>query len=225
MTATAVETVLRLSIDVESDCRKTPDCEPFVLSEYSDTFYSNPGHPLSIAPLPATGDLYEYRTCSKVVRENARVSARRGFRYERIDRADWEDDLHAIRSSARERQGRTMPQAYLERQAYSHDVPSGCPRHSATVHGVIGLDGHLVAYCQLMQCGEVVRFNTILGHADSLADRVVWLLVLEAIKWHIGECGARFALYYTHDSGHGPGLRYFKERFGFSAAEVEWVIV
>lgn len=225
MTATAVDTVRRVTVDVESDCRKTAGCEAFARSEYVDTFYSHPRYPLSVAPLPATGHEYEYRTCSKVVRENAHYSLRRGYAYERIDRTDWADDLHAIRSSAPERQGRRMPKAYMERQEYTPDVPSGCVRHGYTVHGVIGPDDHLAAYCQLMQCGEIVRVNTILGHADLLADRVVWLLVLEAVKWHIDECGARFALYYTHDSGHGPGLRYFKERFGFRASQVEWVIV
>jgi hypothetical protein len=87
---------------------------------------------------------------------------------------------------------------------------------------VTGADGRLVAYAQLIQCGEVARFNTILGHWDHLQDQVVWLLVMEAIKWHIDESRAAFALYYTHHSGHGPGLRYFKERFRFAPARVEW---
>ena len=34
---------------------------------------------------------------------------------------------------------------------------------------------------------------------------------------------ARFGLYYTHESGHGGGLRYFKERFGMRPARVSWL--
>jgi hypothetical protein len=161
---------------------------------------------------------------SRVVRENANRARRLGYGHRLIDRSEWEDDLYAIRSSKRVRQGRPMPRTYLEREAYSSDALLGdeCRRHLVAIHGVVSADERLVAYCQLIQCGEVVRFNTILGHWDYLPDRVVWLLVLEALRWHIAECSAAFALYFTHDSGDGDGLRYFKERFGFRPARVEW---
>jgi hypothetical protein len=45
---------------------------------------------------------------------------------------------------------------------------------------------------------------------------------MELVKWHIDRCAAGYALYYTHASGHGPGLRYFKERLGFRPALVTW---
>ena len=111
--------------------------------------------------------------------------------------------------------------SYLERQSYGSDAwpDPHCKHHLSTVHGVLDEDGTLAGYCQVVQCGEIVRVNTILGHADQLADRVMWLLTLEMFKWHIDECDARFGLYYTHDSGDGPGLRYWKERFGMRADE------
>jgi hypothetical protein len=95
-------------------------------------------------------------------------------------------------------------------------------RHLITVHGVVGPDGHLAGYCQMVQCGEVARVNSILGHWDHLPDRIMWLLMLEVVKWHIENAQARYALYYTHLSGHGPGLRYWKERLGFRPAQVTW---
>lgn len=191
--------------------------------EYRESFYTAPKHPLSVAVLPADGHAYEYG-CSTVSRQNARYAANHGYRYERIDRADWEDDLYEIRSSAPERQGRAMPAAYMERQAYVSDAwpDPHCRRHLITVHGVIGSDDHLVGYMQVVQCGEVVRVNTILGHAAKMQDRIMWLLMMEAAKWHIDECAAKFFLYYTHASGHGHGLKYFKERLGFRPAWVTW---
>ena len=75
----------------------------------------------------------------------------------------------------------------------------------------------------MVQCGEVTRVNTILGHWDYLDDQVVWLLVMAGFRWHIDECGSRYGLYYTHASGHGPGLRYFKERFGMRPTRARWV--
>lgn len=215
--------VLPLTVHLEQADTPLPDCTTLPEREYVGTYYASTPHPLSVAVLPADGHAYEYG-CSTVARQNARYAAKHGYRYERIDRADWEDDLHALRSSAPFRQGREMPAAYMERQTYSHDIPSGCVRHGSTVHGVIGPDDHLAGYMQIVQCGEVARVNTILGHADQLADRIMWLLMVEAVKWHIDECHARFFLYYTHASGHGPGLRYFKERLGFRPHRVEWAL-
>ena len=214
MTALALEPVT-LAIRLEPDDSGFPICRTLPFDEYRGTFYATTPHPLSVARLDP------WRV-SRVVNENANRSERLGYGHRLIDRAEWEDDLHAIRSSKRVRQGRPMPRAYLERETYSPDIPSPCRRHGFTVHGVVDAHGRLVAYCQIAQCGEVARFNTILGHWDYLSDRVVWLLVREAIEWHRREAGASFALYLTHDSGHGEGLRYFKERFGFRPARVDW---
>jgi len=212
-----------LVIHLEQGDTALASCHDLPFREYGEGFYAAPSGALSIASLPDSGRAYEMGT-SRVARQNARVAARAGYRYERIDRAEWEDDLHAVRASSGFRQGRPMPRAYLERQAYGSDAwpEPHCKRHLVTVHGIIGADGHLAAYAQVVQCGEIVRFNTILGHWDRLADRVVWLLFMELIRWHIDECAAGYALYYTHDSGHGGGLRYFKERLGFRPARVTW---
>lgn len=205
-----------LAIRLEPGDTPAPDCTAIPHREYRGTFYSETAHPLSVARLDP------WRV-SRVVRENANRATRLGYEHRIIDRADWEDDLFALRSSKRIRQGRPMPRAYLERESYSSDLPlADCPRHRAVVHGIVSSQGRLVAYCQIVQCGEVARFNTILGHWDYLDDRVVWLLVREAIEWHRFNDEARFALYLTHESGHGDGLRYFKERFGFRPVHVEW---
>lgn len=213
---------LPLSIHLEQGDTRADLCHTLPNTEYRGTYYESTPHALSVAVLPGDGHAYEYG-CSVVARQNARYAANHGFRYQRVDRADWEDDLHAIRSSAPVRQGRAMPQAYMDRQTYGHDVPSDCLRHGSTVHGVIGPDDHLAGYVQVVQCGEVVRVNTILGHADLLEQRIMWLLMMETAKHHIDVCGARFFLYYTHLSGHGPGLRYFKERLGFRPHKIEWL--
>jgi hypothetical protein len=213
-----------VTVDLRQGDTELVACQTLPESEYRGTFYTKPKHPLSVVRFPSSSEEYEYRTCSRVVRENANWARRLGYRYERIDRADYEDDLYELRSSAAERQGRAMPPAYLERQSYGSDAwPNPhCIRHLVTVHGVLDEDGTLAGYCQMVQCGDIARVNTILGHADRLHDRVMWLLTLEMFKWHL-ECGAKFGLYYTHGSGHGPGLRYWKERFGLRPSRVEWV--
>lgn len=220
----SIYSVRDVSIRLEPGDTDLPGCRTLPEKEYGDTFYTKSARPLSIASLPATGHEYEMTDCSTCARQNARAAIRRGYEYLRIDRSEWEDDLHEIRSSARSRQGRAMPQAYMQRHSYSSDAwpEPHCKRHLVTVHGVVGANGRLAAYAQIVQCGEVIRFNTILGHWDFLKDQVVWLLVMELTKWHVDECGAAYSLYFTHDSGHGDGLRYFKERFGFRPAHVHW---
>lgn len=221
MSATATKTVRHVAINLEASC--SPACEQMARADYDGTYYTHPPYPLSILELPGSGGEYEFAV-SRVARYNARLATKRGYHHRLIDRADWTDDIHALRSSASFRQGRNMPDSYMHRQEYTPDVPAGaqCSRHLSVFHGVTSPDGHLVAYAHMVQCGEVVRFNTILGHWDHLDAQVVWLLVMETLKWHIDEHQVGFALYFTHDSGHGPGLRYFKERFGFRAANVEW---
>lgn len=214
----AADELAHVSVDLEQGHSDLPECTALPESEYRHSFYANPKGPLSIARL---SDDYS-ASCSQVARTNAHWAQRLGYRHEIVDRADYEDDLYELRASAPARQGRAMPPAYLERQRYGHDEPPRCPSHGYTVHGVLNEDGKLVAYCQIARCGEIARVNTILGHADYLHDRIVWLLFMELLPWH-QQRGARYALYYTHGSGHDGGLQYFKERLRFRPTVAEWV--
>jgi hypothetical protein len=216
-------TATRLAIDVVGCQRWSPECLELAQREYGEkSFYNRSGHALSVVDLPHDSVAYR-KACSKVVKENANRAERLGYRHQLIDRADYVDDLFELRSSQKIRQGRRMPDAYFERQVYSPDLPPACRRHGSLIHGVLDDSGKLVAYCQLVQSGDVARFNTILGHAEYLDDRVTWLLVLKALQLHIDLCSAKFGLYYTHNSGHGEGLRYFKERFRFRPVDAEWL--
>jgi GNAT superfamily N-acetyltransferase len=190
-----------------------PSCAAHVEREYgADSFY-NKHRELSVVDLPALG--------SRTSRYNSRRCERLGYSHRIIDRSEWEDDLHELRASAPARQGRAMPAAYLERQSYPPEPWPECLLHMSVVHGVVGGDGHLRAYAQVVRSGDMARFNTILAHDAHMRDGVAWLLVSSLLDWH-AERGSTMAMYYTHDSGHGDGLRYFKERFGFRAAIMEW---
>jgi hypothetical protein len=207
-----------LTVDVGSCAAGKPACAELALREYGPaSFYWAPRSPLSVV------DLAGWKP-SRVAGCNARRCERLGFTYDPwIVRADHEHDLNALRASAPERQGRSMPDAYLEPQSFPRDEHSLCARHESVVHGVFSPGRRLVAYAQIVQCGDAARFNTILGHADYMDDGAVWLLVHRALEHHAVR-GALHAVYYTHDSGHGGGLRYFKERFGFRPARVNFVL-
>jgi hypothetical protein len=208
----------RLTVDVRSCDARLSSCSALVTTEYGPgSFYRRPSSPLSVVDL--AGDW----NASRAARWNASRCERLGMSFRpEISRDEWAHDLNDLRSSARERQGREMPASYLEAQDWPRDELPACPRHGDYFHGVVSGGGKLVAYLHVVQCGDSARFNTILGHADYLADGAVWLLTLRALEYHRDECDARHGIYYTHDSGHGGGLRYFKERFRFRPAVVSW---
>ena len=66
-----------------------------------------------------------------------------------------------------------------------------------------------------------VGIDLILGHGDHLANDVMYLLFAGMVEDQAGNGGV---LYYNrHDSGT-EGLVYYKERVGFAAGDVEWVL-
>lgn len=206
-----------LTIDVHSCDLQEPACSALAAQEYGvESFYRL--HPSGLSVV----DLDDWRP-SKVAGYNARRCERLGNYFKpEISRDEWAEDINELRASARERQGRAMPWSYLNPQEFARDPLPRCPRHGYYVHGVVAPGAKLVAYAQIYQCGDAARVNTILGHAGFMEDGVVWLLLLRALEYHRDECDAAHGIYYTHDSGHGGGLRYFKERLGFRPASVKW---
>jgi hypothetical protein len=77
----------------------------------------------------------------------------------------------------------------------------------------------LVAYLSMYRCGELALVSQILGHGEHLRDDVMFLLFRESLAREIEQGG--YVVYNLHSSGT-DGLRYWKERCGFSAMEVTW---
>jgi hypothetical protein len=77
----------------------------------------------------------------------------------------------------------------------------------------------LAAYSWVYRAGDLALVSQILGHADRLADEIMYLLV-EGIVAAESELGG-FLVYNRYDSGT-DGLRFFKDRCGFVPTVVEW---
>ena len=144
-----------------------------------------------------------------------------GYECREYDRPRYEDDIYAINTSLEERQGRPMKDAYRIRQTYPPLPDYPCRRHSIHTTGVF-LDELLVAYLLWYLVGDYAHVSETLGHGDHLTNGVMYLLFASAIR-EAQEDGARFFGYNLHKSGTN-GLRFFKERLGFRAMDVEWVL-
>lgn len=170
----------------------------------------------SVMSMPASAD--EYLAEHRTTRKRAARAARLGYAFGEVDRAAHEDELYAINTSAERRQGRPMSAGYRKRPTFGPN-PMLCPRHHVYTYGVRSDEPALVAYLWLYRSGELAMVSSILGHADHLADDVMYLLVSGVIEAQASLGGTCF--YNLHASGT-DGLRFFKERLGFAPSDVEW---
>lgn len=170
----------------------------------------------SVLPMPET--LEQWRAEHRTARKRADRCIRRGYRSAMVNRRHYQEDIYRINTSAPTRQGRPMSAGYLTRPVFG-DNPLRCGRHHVYTYGVLHGE-RLVAYLWLYRCGELALVSSILGHADHLADDVMYLLVQSVIDDQADLGG--FLVYNRWDSGT-DGLRYFKEKLGFSETPVEWL--
>jgi hypothetical protein len=166
-------------------------------------------------PEDFTAYLLEHNTA----RKRAGRAARLRYRFAYIDRARYEDDINAVNVSTPERQGRPMSEAYQRPHTFGPNEMI-CSHHHVYTYGVLK-DSHVVAYLWLYRSGELAMVSSILGHLDHLDNGVMYLLVTEAIRDQMALGGTLF--YNLHSSGT-DGLRWFKERLGFQATEIAWLL-
>lgn len=146
-------------------------------------------------------------------RKASRKARRLGYYYKAVDPQLHLDDIFAIRSSARERQGRPMPAYYFEPVSRVLDLDGYCDRHSSAFYGIFK-DKTLVAYSTVLFFGELAQLDNILGHKAHLADGIMDLLIEEA-SLAIAETRPWVrGLNYLYATGW-TGLSQFKANTGF----------
>ena len=171
----------------------------------------------SVMEIPSSID--EWRADHRTARKRSQRAYARGYLAAPLRRELRADDIHAINTSKRHRQGRPMNHVYMERQEFSPLPDYPCERHAVRASGVY-LENTLVAYLIMYRVGELALVSQILGHGDHERHEIMYRLFEFALGREI-EAGPGFVVYNRHDSGT-DGLRWFKERLGFGPAEVEW---
>lgn len=216
---TVVADVGTVTIRLEGDCAGSVECGPLADRVHEQLSGGGYSHACSTLPLPA--DMAAYLAEHRTARKRAAQAARLGYTFAPFSRENHADGIHAINVSMPERQGRPMSAGYRERPSFSPLPDYPCDRHRITAYGVRAADGTLAAYCVIYRVGDLVMFSQILGHGDHLDAGIMYLLVSEVVREQAA-AGPGTAFYNRHDSGRGGGLRWMKERLGFTATRVDW---
>jgi len=171
---------------------------------------------VSIMDCPSSLD--EWRAEHRTAKKRADRCARRGYVFSEVDYSQHSDDIYAINTSLDQRQGRPMADGYRCYRDRGRLPEFPCDLHNTRTYGV--LQGRrLRAYLTLHRSNELAMVSMILGHGDHLANEIMYLLFAGLVEDQAGNPGI---LYYNrHDSGQ-DGLRFYKERVGFTEGDVEW---
>lgn len=164
--------------------------------------------------------LQAWRDEHRTARKRADRASRLGYQFDEIDRSLFNDDLHEINTSLPERQGRPMTDGYTTRHNHGALPAYPCDRHRIHTYGILQGE-RLRAYLTLYRCGELGLVSMILGHGAHLDAGIMYLLCQGMIADQVHHSGALF--YNRHDSGE-PGLAWMKERIGFHATDIEWLL-
>jgi len=168
--------------------------------------------------LPLEGTLDEWKTSHRTARKRASNAERMGYRFTPVERERFSEDIYQINTSLDHRQGRPMTSAYRQRHDFSKLPDYRCEHHRINTYGVLTGE-RLVAYLWLYRAGDLALVSSILGHGDHLRGNIMYLLMQGTIEQELEQGG--FLVYNRHDSGT-DGLRFYKERVGFTEESVRW---
>jgi len=204
-------------IELVGECN-TGSCLEFALNLHKAVMDRKYRIGASIMPTPET--LLDWRAMHRTARKRADRCERMGYHFATVDYSLHSDDMYAINTSLPTRQGRPMSDGYLKKVERGKLPEFPCAAHRTNTYGVMS-GRRLVAYMTLHRAGELALVSMILGHGDHLRDDIMYLLFQGMVEDQSGQGGI---LYYNrHDSGR-EGLRFFKERLGFSEGSVEWIL-
>jgi hypothetical protein len=215
MTAT-LETTL-VTINLEGACIDR-GCSDLAFRFRNQLGVPNYSNGASVMELPDS--LLQWRQHHRTARKRADRGARLGYRFDIIDRSQFNDDIHDINTSLSHRQGRPMAAGY-HKQVNHRPLPDyPCDRHRVHTYGVLQ-NARLRAYATLYRVGDLALVSMILGHGEHLRNDVMYLLAAGFIADQVPHGG--YLYYNRHDSGT-DGLVYYKERLGFHAADITWTL-
>lgn len=175
---------------------------------------------VALLPIPERFDDYFSSPRQAHLRREFNRATRAGLTFAPVDRLVRLDEILAINRSADERQGRPMHPDYLDEDTVRRHL-----ERAADVFGVTDAGGVLQAYVYIRICGEVACVERLLGHAETLKQGVMWVLLTGTIQNLAGRQQAEgrptWFMYDTF-SGASPGMRQFKHWLGFESYRVSW---
>jgi hypothetical protein len=170
---------------------------------------------VALLRLDAFDDVDGYLAGLRYARRRVRRAERLGYDVSEFDPSERRAELHDIRTSLPERQGRPMDAEFL-------DPDAAYPTGPAIEYLGVFRDDVLRAYVNLEYAGEIVGMMDLFGHGDALADGVMFLLTAGVVdRAKTARPATRF-VYYDTFFGASDGLRSFKANAGFRPYWVRW---
>ena len=146
----------------------------------------------------------------------SRKAIKLGYHFKSIIPNQFVEQIYLINTSASQRQGVEMEISYKEKK---NDYPLDKYNN---YFGVFKED-RLVAYLWLVQTGELVLVNRILGHAEHLDGGIMYLLLTSFTEHVITTIPKAKVIMYDTLFGASTGLKMFKNRCGFKPYKVNWI--
>lgn len=145
----------------------------------------------------------------------AKRARKRGYVCAEIDRNDHVEAIHAINVSQPQRQGRSMDEAYLQRQERFDSEPH------YRYFGALDAAGKLSAYANVARLGNFAAFSQLIGLRNN--DGAMHLLVVDVVCRLLDDAAVRYVMYDTY-FGAQPGLRRFKTLLGFAPFRAKYTL-
>lgn len=149
----------------------------------------------------------------------SRKALKREYKFIKIERNDYIEDIHEINISSLIRQGHSMSKSYLTKiDQYKNVI-------NYMYFGVVDSNDKLLAYCNIGFYGEFILVVTLLGHKKFLNDGIMYLMMVELNKLmftNYKNSGYKYIMYDTF-FGASDGLKKFKEKLGYKAYKVKWL--
>lgn len=121
------------------------------------------------------------------------------------------DDIYAINTSAKVRQGNTMRKAYMAYPSEKY-IKNTCEKHGYALV-VAEKEGRWYGYAIIHLIGELCNISTFIGHKDYLKDGIMLLVMDKIIEVSLSH-GCK-VITYGHWYDGLPGLTYWKYSVGF----------
>jgi hypothetical protein len=175
---------------------------------------------VALMPVPDNVGEYLKGKSRQVVRTNRTKCIKKGYSFRLFNPQERISEIMKIHRSMPYRQGSPMNDAYLNEDdvlKWASDKP--------LVYGIFNQSDKLMAYAYVPEIGDLCIISRILGHNDALNDGLMYFLISEVVdQMVIRKLSDGYPKWIMYDTFFGAqeGLRYFKERLGFSPYKVIW---
>lgn len=223
-------------INISLGCYKTKDDE-FYKKVVSDFYYEATSRHSKLLIVPqmkygvALSDLAEdfdtfFMKIAPAARRNYKKSSRLKYIFRKINASEYTDEIYAIRTSTKVRQGR-LPDKILKKKVSANENPVPLYKgYGYPYYGVFSEDGVLVAYAGILVTGEIAIMESIYGHAKYQSDGVVPFLIINLAKEWIESDEYGNVKYFSYGTYYGASetMRRFKKKMDFKPHNVNWCL-